>query len=61
MSFHYRRDGPTPVDHHADEPDLLGRPLGVDKVVERRHDQPLGHVACGVQYRHAHGAPTAAP
>jgi hypothetical protein len=32
---------------YADQPEFLGQLLGVDQVVERRHDQALGQVACG--------------
>ena len=39
----------------ADEPEAVGQPLGVDQIVERRHDQTLGQVAGGAEDHHGAG------
>src|SRR5262245_16712 len=39
----------------ADDGELLGKPIGSDEVVERRHDEALGQIAAGAENRHGGG------
>src|SRR5262245_10697147 len=39
----------------ADDGELLGKPIGPDEVVERRHDEALGEIAAGAENRDGGG------
>src|SRR5262245_42044530 len=39
----------------ADDGELLGKPVGSDEVVERRHDEALGQIAAGAENCHGGG------
>src|SRR5262245_57256082 len=39
----------------ADDGEPVGKPIGPDKVVERRHDEGLGQIATGAEDRHGGG------